>query len=313
MEQLQLSDRKTPYSFVVLTYNDEMHLDRLINSVRGLDAEVFILDSGSTDHTLEICKEHSINVRYHAFENHPKQWDHALTTFNISTPWVVALDADQIVTPELFALLRDFDDQAHRDVDGIYFNRKNFHRGHWIKYGGYFPFYMLKMFRTDKGKSDLNENMDHRFIVPGNIKVWKKGFLVEENLKESQIQFWLDKHNRYSDQLAHEEVERMQHLRCQTTRPRFWGSPNERKAFFKNIWWKLPRYLRPAIYFTYRITLQGGFLDGKTGIIFHFLQGFWFRLIVDIKIEELLNEQKITARDEIKIMDPLCIKQVKVP
>ncbi len=292
-----MRNKKTAFSFLVLTFNDEIHINRLIKSVEGLNAEMFIIDSGSSDRTLDICKQHAIDVRYHAFENHPKQWHHALTTFNISTPWVIALDSDQVLTPDLFTLLRDFDDLAHLDLDGIYFNRKNYHKGNWVKYGGYFPFYMLKMFRLNKGISDLNENMDHRFIVPGRTKVWKRGYLIEENLKESRIQFWLDKHNRYSDQLAHEEVERMQQLRCQTTAPRFWGSPNERKAFFKNIWWKLPRYIRPTLYFTYRMTILGGFLDGKTGIIFHFLQGFWFRLIVDIKIEELLILQKaITAK-----------------
>lgn len=291
-----MNNRETPFSFLVLTFNDDMHLERLIKSVEGLDAKMFIVDSGSGDRTLDICKQHAIHVIYHPFENHPKQWHHALTAFKISTPWVICLDADQVVTPDLFAMLREFDDDAYGDVDGIYFNRKNFHKGTWIKYGGYFPFYMLKMFRVDKGRSDLNENMDHRFIVPGKTKVWKKGYLLEENLKESSIQFWLDKHYRYSDQLAQEEVERMLQLRVQSTKPKFWGNPNERKAFFKNIWWRLPRYLRPTIYFTYRITIQGGFLDGKTGIIFHFLQGFWFRLIVDIKIEELLSIEKSIAK-----------------
>jgi exosortase/archaeosortase family protein len=151
---------------------------------------------------------------------------------------------------------------------------------------------MLKMFRTNKGFSDLNENMDHRFIVPGKTRIWKRGYIIEENTKEQSIQFWLDKHSRYSDLLAQEEVERMMNLRTQGTRPKIFGSPNERKAYFKKLWWQLPRYFRPALYFVYRMVIQRGFLDGRTGIIFHFLQAFWFRLIVDIKIEEILQTKE---------------------
>jgi len=150
---------------------------------------------------------------------------------------------------------------------------------------------MLKMFRYGVGYSDLNENMDHRFIVPGETAVWKNGIILEENLKENHIHFWIDKHNRYSDLVAQEEVERILMLRSQTIQPRFWGSPYERTAWFKKLWWQLPRYVRPALYFFYRIFFQLGILDGRTGIIFHFLQGFWFRLIVDIKIDEILKQK----------------------
>jgi hypothetical protein len=91
--------------------------------------------------------------------------------------------------------------------------------------------------------------------------------------------------------VAQEEVERMQAARAQTIKPAFWGSPDERTAWRKQLWWKLPRYVRPMLYFTQRMVFQLGILDGRTGIIFHFLQGFWFRLIVDVKIDEILKQQ----------------------
>jgi glycosyltransferase involved in cell wall biosynthesis len=285
-----------PFSFLILCFNEELHIDRLLCSVQALGAEIFVLDSGSSDHTLNICKQYSATVQYHPFENHPKQWHVALNTFDISSPWVIALDADQIVTPSLFKLLQDFDQSAYTDVNGIYFNRKNYFKGRWIRHGGYYPFYMLKMFRLSCGISDLNENMDHRFLVTGKTRIWKEGHLIEENLKENNIRFWIEKHNRYSDQLALEEVERMQQLRVQVLKPRFNGSPDERKAYLKALWWKLPRYLRPGLYFGYRLFIQLGFLDGRTGVIFHFLQSFWFRLIVDIKIDELLRNEKTKAK-----------------
>jgi len=285
-----------PFSFIILTFNEEMHLPKLLNSIQTLEAPVFVLDSGSTDATLSICKQFNVVTAFHTFENHPKQWDFALKNFGVKTPWVICLDADQQVMPELLLRLKNFDDQAYAKVNGIYFNRKNYFKGQWIKHGGYYPFYLLKMFRREVGFSDLNENMDHRFIAPGKTMIWKDGHLLEENLKENQIRFWIDKHNRYSDLLAHEEVERLQKLRQQTLKPKFGGTPDERTAWLKNLWWKLPRYWRPVLYFLYRMIFQLGFLDGKKGIVFHFLQGFWFRLMVDVKIDELLQEQNFNLK-----------------
>ncbi len=269
-----------------------MHLPRLLESIQSLDAPVFVLDSGSTDNTVSIAENFGASVLHHAFENHPKQWDYALKNFDIQTPWIICLDADQIVTPELKNHLSTFNDNDYKDVNGIYFNRKNFFKGQWIKHGGYSPFYLLKMIRFGVGYSDLNENMDHRFIVPGNTIIWKDGYILEENLKENNISFWIEKHNRYSDLVAQEEVERIQQIRLQTVKPHFWGSPDERTAWLKQLWWKMPRYVRPMIYFIYRMFFQLGILDGRTGVIFHFLQAFWFRLIVDVKIDELLQKQK---------------------
>jgi exosortase/archaeosortase family protein len=89
--------------------------------------------------------------------------------------------------------------------------------------------------------------------------------------------------------LAQEEVERLQKTRQQTLKPSLLGSPDERTAWLKQLWWQLPRYVRPMLYFTYRMLFQLGILEGRTGVIFHFLQGFWFRLIVDVKIDEILK------------------------
>ena len=285
------------FSFIIITFNEEIHLPRLLNSISDLDAATYIVDSGSTDGTLSIAEKAGATVLQHPFENHPRQWDFALKNFDIKTPWIICLDADQLVTPELKHRLANFRNEAYKDINGIYFNRKNFFKGVWIKHGGYSPFYLLKMIRYGVGYSDLNENMDHRFIVPGKLEVWKDGYILEENLKENKISFWIAKHNRYSDLVAEEEVERMLQLRSQTLRPHFWGSPDERTAWLKQLWWKMPRYARPVIYFIYRMFFQLGILDGRTGVIFHFLQAFWFRLIVDVKIDEILKQKRQEIRE----------------
>ena len=275
------------YTFIILTFNEELHLPRLFNSIIELNSPIFILDSGSTDKTLTLAKEFDARLLYNKFENHPKQWDFALKNFDISTPWIIGLDADQIILDELFQKLKYFNDkEIPSDVNGIYFNRKNYFKNRWIKHGGYFPKYLLKMFRKGTCHSDLNENMDHRFIVQGKSIIWKDGYIKEENLKENEISFWIQKHNRYSDLVAQEEIERKNKMRTQSIKPKLFGSPDERIAFLKKIWWELPLFIRPFLYFFYRFIIQLGILDGKEGWIFHYLQGFWFRFIVDIKIWE---------------------------
>jgi len=277
------------FSLIILTFNEEIHLPRLLESIKGLNAPIFILDSGSTDNTIAIANQYHAEVKVNQFINHPQQWDFALKNFDIETPWTIGLDADQIVTPELYQMLESFDNQKYENINGIYFNRKNHFQGHWIRYGGYYPIYLLKMFRTGIGYSDLNENMDHRFIVPGERVIWKEGHLIEENLKENDIDFWLEKHERYSDLIAQEELERMQNLRVQSLRPNLFGNPDEKKAWLKRLWWKLPLGLRPYLYYTYRMVFQLGFLDNKTARHFHYLQGLWFRKLVDRKIKEKIN------------------------
>src|SRR5690606_8570630 len=121
----------------------------------------------------------------------------------------------------------------------------------------------------------------------GQTMIWKDGLIKEENLKENEISFWITKHNRYSDLVAREELERAEMLRTQTLKPNLLGSPDERMAWFKKQWWDMPLFVRPFLYCFYRYFVQLGFLDGKEVLIFHFLQACWFRFVVDVKIMEL--------------------------
>ncbi len=102
----------TQFSFIILTYNEEIHLGRLLQSISNLDAQIFILDSGSTDKTIEIGEQYGASFLQNKFENHPRQWDFALRNFPVKTPWVIGLDADQVVTPELKTRLSNFSNEA---------------------------------------------------------------------------------------------------------------------------------------------------------------------------------------------------------
>ena len=110
------------FSFIIITFNEEIHLPRLLQSIKELDAEVFCFRfEGSTDKTIAIAEEFGAKVLHNAFENHPKQWDFALKNFPVQTPWVICLDADQTVTPELKKRLEDFRAEDFADVNGILF------------------------------------------------------------------------------------------------------------------------------------------------------------------------------------------------
>ena len=279
------------FSFLIITFNEEIHLPRLLKSIQGLNAETFVLDSGSTDNTLKIAKKYGVEVKTNPFINHPKQWDYAIKTFPVKTPWTIGLDADQTLSTELFHLLEIFDEHTYADVNGIYFNRKNIFQGQWIKHGGYFPFYMLKMFRSKVGFSDLTENMDHRFIVSGKTEIWKNGYLIEENLKENNIDFWLAKHKRYSFLVAEQEMQAQNYPTHYQSN--LFGNPDEKRVWLKRLWQKLPLGVRPALYFLYRYLFKLGFLDGETGRKFHYLHSFWFRSLVDKKLRGLRKINKI--------------------
>src|SRR6266436_134923 len=126
--------RTAGISLIVLTFNEEDNLEKCLQSVAGLCAEIFVVDSGSTDGTLEIARRYA-RVEHHAFETHSLQWKWALENLPVSTEWILALDADQRLTPELAAELQDLFSLKNIpcDVDGVYINRRQIFKGRWIR------------------------------------------------------------------------------------------------------------------------------------------------------------------------------------
>lgn len=290
-----------PLSAVVLTHNEEPNLAPCLASLAGWVGELFVVDSGSTDATRAIAERYGATVVEHAFETHSRQWLWALGHLPIQHGWVLALDADQRVTLELRDEIRGL--FAHGagsldGLDGLYLNRRQIFRGRWIRHGGYYPKYLLKMFRRDRVQIDEGDLIDHHFYVPGPTRSLRHD-LVEDNAKEADIGFWIEKHNRYARLQARVEAVRQDG----PLTPRLWGNPDERTALMKRIWARLPLYLRPGLYFVYRYVLRLGFLDGKEGFLFHFLQGFWYRLLVDIHLDDIRREERLT-----RVVEPSRVK-----
>jgi glycosyltransferase involved in cell wall biosynthesis len=270
---------------VVLTLNEEQNLADCLQSVKGWAGEIFIVDSGSTDGTIDIAEGCGARVVTHQFETHARQWKWALESLPVSSDWVLALDADQRVTPELRQEISELIEANDPAMNGAYLRRRQVFRGKWIKHGGYYPKYLLKLFRTGAARVDETDLVDHHFRVDGRV-IKLKHDIVEDNRNERNISVWIAKHNRYAVLQAREELQRRSRDAVVISgRPL--GSPDERVLWAKRLWSRLPLYLRPLAYFTYRYFFRLGFLDGKQGFIFHFLQAFWYRLLVDIKLDEL--------------------------
>lgn len=289
-ETANLGHQRIPVSAIILTHNEESNVAQCLRSVAGWAGEVFVVDSGSTDRTLEIATGFGATIVRHPFETHARQWAWAVQTLPCSFEWILGLDADQRLTPELQDELRRLFTASPSPLaafDGFYIKRRQVFRGRWIRHGGYYPKYLLKLFRCQQVRMDLDDLVDHHFAVEGRTGRLQHD-LIEENMKENAITFWTEKHNRYATLLAREEFARRRNRRGRP--PRLWSAdPDERTHWMKQMWWSLPLYVRPFLYFLYRYVFRLGFLDGKEGLVFHFLQGCWFRFLVDVKLDQMLQ------------------------
>jgi len=277
---------------VVLTHNEVLKPSACLASLQGLPHTLTVVDSGSTDGTLSIAAAHGARTLAHPFVSHATQWRWALEQLEPNVEWVLGLDADQCLSTELRAeLVRLFagnDDRLCR-YSGFYLNRRQVFRGTWIRHGGYYPKYLLKLFRVANVQIDDRDLMDHHFYVSGGVDKLH-GDLIEDNLKERDIGFWISKHVRYAELHAREELSRRKSGSPWLLRPAFFGTPDQRIAWLKRLWYRMPLYVRPVLYFVYRYVLRRGFMDGKQGFIFHFLQSFWYRVLVDIRLDDLRSQ-----------------------
>jgi glycosyltransferase involved in cell wall biosynthesis len=273
-------------SVVILTQDEARNLPACLESIQGLARETLIVDSGSTDATLEIAGAAGCRIVSHPFTTHARQWSWALREGGLASGWVLALDADQSLTPEAREEVATLlEEGIPAEISGFYVKRRQIFRGRWIRHGGYYPKYLLKLFRLDRVAVPTEDLVDHHFRVNGRTERLRND-IVERNVKEDDIAFWIAKHVRYAELHAMEEIERRRANGSSPVVSQLCGTPDERVEAMKRVWARLPLYLRPSLYFVYRYVFRLGILDGREGFVFHFMQGFWYRVLVDVKLDE---------------------------
>jgi glycosyltransferase involved in cell wall biosynthesis len=271
---------------VIVTFNEQRHIARCINALLPLGAEIIVVDSFSTDQTAEIAESLKARVIKHPFINYALQFQWALDNAHITTPWVMRLDADEIVESDLVAEILNKVPALPETVVGVNLKRKHVFMGRWIRHGGRFPLVLLRIWRHGKGRIE-NRWMDEHMVVWGGQTVTFENCFSDVNLND--LSFFTAKHNAYATREAIDVL---------NEKYRFFETDRElnskssslqaaaKRRFKEHVYNRMPFWLGPPIYFMYRYIIQLGFLDGVEGTIYHFLQGFWYRFLVGAKIVE---------------------------
>ena len=272
---------------VILTYNEERHIGRALEAVAPIATDVYVVDSGSSDKTVAIAQAHGAIVLHHPFVNHAQQFQWALENAPIQADWLMRLDADEVVEPNLCAALAAQLPRLDPDVVGVNLNRKHIFLGRWIRFGGRYPLVLLRIWRRGHGRIE-NRWMDEHMIVWGGRSVTIDGGFADHNLND--LTFFTDKHNKYATREAIDRLNKEFGLFARDDAVSTGASSAQariKRSLKEGLYNRLPFGVGPLGYFLWRYIGQLGFLDGREGLIYHFLQGFWYRFLVEAKVLEL--------------------------
>ena len=279
---------------IVLTYNEELHIRRCLENIKQYASKVYVIDSFSTDKTVDICKELGAIVLQNKWPgNQAEQFNWAIDNINIETEWVLRLDADEYLLPELIDEFKDKLPKIDKNITGISLKRRHIFLGKWVKRGTY-PVIILRMFRNGKGRCEQRLMDEHLILSEGNIITFENDF-VDHNL--NPLVWWIEKHNNYAIREAVELLDLELNLSNKNTKH------ISKKEQNKKLYIKISIFFRAFLYFCVRYFIKGGFLEGKEGFLWHFLQGLWYRTLVDAKIFEIkkrCNNNKSDIIDYIK-------------
>lgn len=272
---------------IILTKNEEKHIGRCINSIKGVCEEIWVIDSFSTDRTCEIAENMGADVRRHKWKNYSSQFNYGLYECPIRSDWVWRIDADEFLSGGLGMAVKEILDRCDSDVNGLYVRKRIDFMGRPLLHGGWYPSYHLKVFRRGHGECENRWMDEHTRLFDGETLVVDEGDQVDANMND--LTWWTEKHNGYATREMADMLMTEYGLddRKETVKPKFFGTEEQRKRWLKLKYVKAPLFVRPFVNFIYRYIFRGGFLDGKEGFIWHVLQGFWYRMLVDAKIYEI--------------------------
>ena len=289
---------KPSVAVIILTFNESIHLPRALDHVRIFAREIFVVDSFSTDDTVSLAKAGGAQVLEHPFQNYARQFEWALENAPITSEWVMRLDADEIIEADLAEEISAKLPGLPPDVTGINLNRKTIFQGKFIRYGGRYPLTLLRIWRRGKAHIEDRWMDEHMYLTEGRSVTFKGGF-ADHNLYD--LTFFTNKHNSYASREALDALNQRLHLfEPQLALASASTAKQARiKRFLKeSIYNRLPFEISATLFFLYRYVLQLGFLDGRAGLIYHVLQGFWYRFLVGAKLRELEQAVKRAGSEE---------------
>lgn len=262
-----------------------MHIERCINSVLGLQCRVVVVDSFSDDSTEGIVRQFSSDFYQNKFVNQATQLEWAMSNCEINTEWVFRLDADEYISTDLLNEMKGSLGTIEQEADGVLIKRRVVFMDRWIRWGGYYPIWILRLWKVGKGFVE-NKAMDEKIRIPSKKIIKFKNDIVEENL--NSLSWWIAKHNDYATREMEEIIKQKKEISSE--RYIRTDKQDSNQWYKHNLYYKLPILIRPFLYFIYRYFFKLGFLDGKSGFVWHVLQGFWYRFLIDAKYLE--NKRK---------------------
>lgn len=287
-------------SVIILTYNEELHIRRCLENVLPFAKKVFVVDCFSTDKTKEIALRLGAEVVEHAWPgNQAEQFNWALDNLPVSTEWVLRLDADEYLLPELVEELREKLPTLPEDVTGIIFNRRHIFMGQWMRRGIY-PVKLLRAFRYGKGMCEQRLMDEHIQLTEGRAVEFAHDF-CDHNL--NNLSWFCHKHVNYAIREAVDllDIELDLTGAAESDNGKEISPQALAKRMKKHKYARQPLFWRSFAYFCYRYFLKGACLDGKVGFIWTFLQGWWYRTLVDAKVFEI-KRQCGNDKEKIKVL-----------
>lgn len=262
---------------LILTKNEEINIKECIESISNMVKRIVVIDSYSTDKTVEIAHTCGAEVYQHPFENYAKQYMYGVEVAKPETVWTLRIDADERFTQDSATELEKLcSENMESDVTGITLRfRKNF-LGKDLYHGGVYPWKKMNCYKT-KYDAIENRNMDEHIILSKGRVIDMKNDCLHFDFKS--LDFFINKHNWYSSREALDYFEHeKKHANKENSDSRTWIK--------MNVYYKLPMGMRAHFYYLYRYYVKAGFLDGTEGKIYAFLQAYWYRYLVDAKIYE---------------------------
>ncbi|MER9546244.1 glycosyltransferase family 2 protein [Mesorhizobium sp. M0437] len=277
---------------LILTKDEEIHIRRCIESLLGRVSSITVVDSGSSDNTREIAASFGAIVVENRWVNYATQMNFGIDLLSNRGGWLLRIDADEVLDAEQLNDLRDTVSKAGADCDGILIKRRIYFLGRRIRFGGIEPSWQLRLWRNGRGKCEQRW-MDEHIVVERRVQKSSLS-LSDHNLKS--LTWWMSKHNSYASREAADILsKKTEAFKPMVENGRKLSAPAAIKRFMKEkIYLKMPPAWRACAYFLYRYAFLLGFLDGRSGLYFHLLQGFLYRTLVDAKVDEILEFAKKT-------------------